>query len=594
MGLSSYFRKFVPNFGQITKPLYNLLKSDVAFIVGAVELEAFELIKARLVSSPVLAIYDPKDITELHCDASSDGYGAILMQKKSDLKWHPIFYFSKRTTLVESKYHSFELETLSIIYALRRIRVYLYGIHFTIITDCESLRLTLNKKDINPRIARWAMEFQNYDYEVVHRAGKRMQHVDALSRTPTISVIEENSLEFNLAICQNADVNIKNLRSMLEKSEDKYFEMRNGLVYRKHHNDVLFYVPVAMETAIMRKCHDEMGHLGVEKTVSIIMYNYWFPDMKQKIVKYIRNCPKCLSYSPTAGKREGMSHTIYKGKVPFEAIHIDHYGPMDRTHKIKQYILIVIDGFTKYVKLYPTKTVSSSKVIKYLTDYFQCYSRPRILISDRGTAFTSQEFLTEQNIKHILIATGSPQANGQAERVHRTLTPMLSKLTDNSNGRYWYHVVKEVEFALNNTRNKSTGESPSTLLFGCNQCGLVVDEIAEHLNDLKASSERDLDKIRNKASDKLEQVQRQIENRVNQKRRPAHLYQTDDLVLIRNFDNTPGVSKKLIPKFKGPYKIQKVLRNDRYILADVEGFQNTGKPYIGVWEAHNMRPWIET
>jgi len=70
--------------------------------------------------TPVLSIYSSRDETELHCDASTAGFGAILMQKKADRKFYPIFYFSKRTTEIESKYHSFELETLSIIYALRR------------------------------------------------------------------------------------------------------------------------------------------------------------------------------------------------------------------------------------------------------------------------------------------------------------------------------------------------------------------------------------------------------------------------------------------------------------------------------------------
>lgn len=112
-----------------------------------------------------------------NCTASSRGYGAVLLQRKSDQKFHPIFYFSKRTTEVESCYHNYELETLAIIHALRRFRVYLQGILFKIITDCNALVMTLNKKEINPRIARWALE-QNYDYKTEHRPGKRMQHVD--------------------------------------------------------------------------------------------------------------------------------------------------------------------------------------------------------------------------------------------------------------------------------------------------------------------------------------------------------------------------------------------------------------------------------
>ena len=69
-----------------------------------------------------------------------------------------------------------------------------------------SLTLTLNKKEINPRIARWALELQNYDYSLEHRSGKRMQHVDALSRNTTIFVLEANSFDENLIICQGKDI----------------------------------------------------------------------------------------------------------------------------------------------------------------------------------------------------------------------------------------------------------------------------------------------------------------------------------------------------------------------------------------------------
>lgn len=203
--------------------------------------------------------------------------------------------------------------------------------------------------------------------------------------------------------------------------------------------------------------------------------------------------------------------------------------------KIKQHILTVIDGFTKYVKFYATKTVSSSEVIQCLTDYFRNCSRPRVIVSDRGTAFTAQEFkkfLADQNIQHLLVVTGSPQANGQVERVHRTLTPMLSKLIDNNNSKYWYHVLPEVEFALNNTLNKSTGESPSTLLFSCKQHGSIIDKLADYIHDSKDPSDRNLDSIRANASSKIEQTQQQSELHVNKKRKRAYTYNTGDLALI--------------------------------------------------------------
>jgi len=97
--------------------------------------------------------------------------------------------------------------------------------------------MTLRKRDINPRITRWALELLSYDYKLEHRPGARgctqsdMRHVDALSRT--VGIVEDNPFEWNLTICQGQHPKIVDIRDQLEKSENKYFELRNELVYRK-------------------------------------------------------------------------------------------------------------------------------------------------------------------------------------------------------------------------------------------------------------------------------------------------------------------------------------------------------------------------
>lgn len=113
IGLASYFRRFIANFSLIAKPLHNLLKKDVKFILDEKEQNAFNTLKMKLSEAPILRIYSPKAETELHCDASASSFGSILLQKQSSGKFHPIFYFSQRTIQVESRYHSFELECLA-------------------------------------------------------------------------------------------------------------------------------------------------------------------------------------------------------------------------------------------------------------------------------------------------------------------------------------------------------------------------------------------------------------------------------------------------------------------------------------------------
>ena len=93
------------------KPLQNLLFRTAVFHFDSKCHDAFYSLKEKLVTAPVLAIYSPLKDTELHVDASALGFGAALMQRQEDRKFHPVAYFSKTASVAESKYHSFELDT---------------------------------------------------------------------------------------------------------------------------------------------------------------------------------------------------------------------------------------------------------------------------------------------------------------------------------------------------------------------------------------------------------------------------------------------------------------------------------------------------
>lgn len=281
-------------------------------------MECFEALKKTLASEPVLAIYSPSADTELHCDASSHGYGVVLMQKQADGKFHPISYFSKRTSKTETNYHSFELEALAIIYSLERFRVYLQGIPFKIITDCNSLKLTLERKEVNPRILRWSLELRNYNYTLEHRGSDRMKHADALSRKNSILIITENSFERNLELLQDLDEDICKIRQKLEQDEDKFFELNNGLVYRKQNDRLLFYVPKSMEDNVIRASHEEVAHQGTDKTLEYLKRVYWLPNLKQKVNTSIANCLKCITYNTVLNKTEGKLHCPEVANCPFE------------------------------------------------------------------------------------------------------------------------------------------------------------------------------------------------------------------------------------------------------------------------------------
>lgn len=183
--------------------------------------------------------------------------------------------------------------------------------------------------------------------------------------------------------------------------------MSDGLVFRK---DIIndrnqLYVPIEMENNIIRIIHEKIGHLGVNKTVEKLRQNYWFPKLRKKVDKFIRNCVKCIIYSPAGRSNDHSLYSIPKVPVPFHTIHIDHFGPLPSIQSVRKYVLVVVDGFTKHVKIYAVKSVSSKEVCMSLQNYFDNFSRPVRIVTDRGTCFTSKETffykVTSNILKHL-------------------------------------------------------------------------------------------------------------------------------------------------------------------------------------------------
>ena len=192
---------------------------------------------------------------------------------------------------------------------------------------------------------------------------------------------------------------------------------------------------------------------------------YWLPKLRKQVKDYIAN-------------------NIPKNKISFDTIHIDHSGPLENTDHGNKYILSVIDAFTKFIKLYACKSTKTEEVVKHLNDYFRYYSKPKRIISDRGTCFTSKtfsEFIDGKDVKRSLIAVGTPGANGQVERFNRDITPKLAKLCVCP--KKWDRILAELEYSINNTICRSTHETPSSLLFGLNQLGKSNDKIGKFLEE---------------------------------------------------------------------------------------------------------------
>lgn len=302
VGLASFFRRFIPNFASIAKPLTALTKNNVPWTWSEDQELAFQTIKTKLIERPLLALYNPSYITEVHCDASKLGLGGILLQRpdnKSPNK--PVVYYSKQTSKDEEFWHSFELETLAVVLTLKKFRVYLIGVPFKVFTDCNALRTTLTKRDLVPRVARWWLTLQEYNFSIEYRPGQNMKHVDALSRNPmedTDSNDHAETREFEvmnisttdwLQTVQLTDPKLKHIKLILNSNEKDIkditsnYEIRDEKIYRRVGDQLKWVVPDGAKWRICQMNHDESGHFSVEKTLAKIKQDYWFPKMNRFI-----------------------------------------------------------------------------------------------------------------------------------------------------------------------------------------------------------------------------------------------------------------------------------------------------------------------
>lgn len=163
------------------------------------------------------------------------------------------------------------------------------------------------------------------------------------------------------------------------------------------------------------------------------------PQNESFYQKYVQSCLECAYGKEPAGPKEGLLHPIHKVDRPFDTVYVDHLGPFVNSTKGKTYLLVLVDGYTKFCILTPVRNVKSTPTINSLENIFCTFGYPNRLISDQGTAFTSREFKTFCNgskIKHVLNAVASPRANGQVERYNRTVLDALTAYTDKLGEKY--------------------------------------------------------------------------------------------------------------------------------------------------------------
>jgi len=242
-------------------------------------------------------------------------------------------------------------------------------------------------------------------------------------------------------------------------------------------------------------------------------------------------------------------------------------------------------------------STNTKEVIKNLTYLFNDRGNPLILISDRGTAFTSlefQQFVKERKIEHRLVAVAAPWANGMVERVNRFLKSSLKKIVKEQ--LHWNMYIDKIQYVMNNTYHTALKASPSKLLFGYDQRNHTDSQMVQYLNKLaniELNSEMKRQDAREIAIEATNKIKEYNKSYYDERHKKPSIYKTDDFVMIRDAGLKPGEDSKLKPKYKGPYVVTRVLNKNRYVVVDIPGCNITRKPYNSILSTDRIKLWIK-
>ncbi|GJT72333.1 putative reverse transcriptase domain-containing protein [Tanacetum coccineum] len=301
-GLAGYYQRFIEGFSKITKLMTKLTQKKVMFVWGDKQEAAFQLLKQKLCSAPILALPEGSKDFIAYCDASIKGLGNVLMQRDK-----VIAYASRQLEIHKKNYTTHDLELGAVVSALKIWRHYLYGTKCTVFTDHKSLQHILNQKELNMRQRRWLELLSDYNCEIRYHPRKANVVADALSRKERIKPLRVRALVMTIGLnllkqILNTQIearkpeNIKNedVGGMLienskdpEKLRTKKLEPRadgtlclNGRIWLPGYGD--------LRTVIMHESHKLKYsiHPGSDKMYQDMKKLYWWPNMKADIATY--------------------------------------------------------------------------------------------------------------------------------------------------------------------------------------------------------------------------------------------------------------------------------------------------------------------
>lgn len=577
LGMVGYYRQFIPHFAELAEPLVYLLHKDVPFSWEDEQEASFVALCAALASSPVLIHPDFKKPFLLFTDASDVAIGAILSQCDEDGVDHPIAYYSKTLSKAERNYSVTERECLAVLLAIKHYRPFLYGTHFTIVTDHSSLRWLQQMKDPDGRLARWALKLQGYNFTILHRAGAIHQNADGLSRLPVVSYLapEEDRIFDLIGRPDLWHLEAEAIQTKL-KGMAQGTQIRDGLLYKLVGQSWLPYVRPSSRTEAVIESHLQVGHSSVKKTLEWLKGRCYWEGMTDSVQQTLESCLVCKSHT---GPNPRFKHDIPSPGAPFHVVSIDLVGPLPVAVGGHKYIVLAIDHLTKWVEATSMASASAKSTASFLLRYiFSRHGSPDVLLSDNGLNFTSQVVTELSNLfgtYQTFAAPYHPATNGAVERANGTLVSILRRMAS-SDPLHWPMYLDGALLAYRISYHRIIKMSPFKALYGREP--VIPSSVLPILSSVSPESPEagmrlianELFRLQASAADALRDTTSREAERANASRPDLPVFKPGDRVLF--YHHRPGGrSHKLSTNWSGPYCVVHRRYQEYSIVSEATG-----------------------
>ncbi|PAA51672.1 hypothetical protein BOX15_Mlig023015g11 [Macrostomum lignano] len=585
IGMLSFYRRFVPNFSDIAKPLHHLAQKGAGggFVWTSEHAAVLNKLKDALTQAPVLQLPDFSRPIVISCDSSAVALGAVLSQER-DGQELPVAYASRTLSKAERNYSTTDRELLAIVWSLKQFRMYLSNsCKIQVFTDHKPITGLLNAKEPTGRLARWLQLIQEFPLEILYRPGKENIVPDTLSRAAAVQfqianlpdeqdqdqvlhAVRHAMLQPNFQVPAAVSASVLKLLPCLTLSPDGAL-LHNGLPV----------IPQHMRAELLQQAHDRpsAGHLGQRRVLRALRERSWWPDMREDVRDWVRSCLVCQRRkgAPKRARAELVRQPL--PAKPWAVMQLDIKGPLPVTESGKRYIICFVDPFSKWVEAAALSQIDATTVAEALvTCVVLRHGVPGVVHSDQGRQFEAEVF---KQTCALLGAEKSrtspfhPSGNGNVERFNRTLGNMLSAFCS-ENQASWDALLPYVVWAYSSSEHSSTGESPFKVLRGI-EPRLPVDlalggqrDQPQDCADLQARIRRGFQVVRAH----LHTAQKSQHEFYNLGAETTD-FKTGDRVMLTHHAMKRGQCKSLSSRWSGPFIVLKKVSPVNYRLQAVNG-----------------------